>query len=55
MATARTAVNVWSTTFEKLQKVSKATEKPMTELLDEGVHLLIERYMPMAAHPRERL
>jgi hypothetical protein len=44
MATSRIAVNVWAETFDRLKKISEATDKPMTELLDEAVFLLEKRY-----------
>ncbi len=53
MATPRTAINVWGTTFEKLKDLSERTKKPMTELLDEAVDLLIAHYT-QASH-KERL
>jgi hypothetical protein len=48
MATARTPINIWSTTFEKLKELSDTTKKPMTQLIDEAIDLLSEQYAQAA-------
>ena len=44
MATSRTATTVWTTTYDKLKELSETTKKPMTQLIDEAVDLLVEHY-----------
>jgi hypothetical protein len=41
---ARKLIYLWSSTFEALKELSEDTGKPMTELVDESVALLRERY-----------
>ena len=44
MAKARVSTYVWQETFERLKAISERTKKPMTELLDEAIELLAQRY-----------
>ena len=44
---ARKLLYLWASTFERLKAISDATGKPMTELVDEAIDLLSERY-PLA-------
>jgi hypothetical protein len=41
---ARKLIYIWSSSFDALKELSEDTGKPMTELVDEAVALLRERY-----------
>lgn len=41
---ARKLIYIWSSSFDALKELSEDTGKPMTELVDEAVVLLRERY-----------
>jgi hypothetical protein len=44
MAKARVSTYIWQESFERLKAISDRTKKPMTELLDEAIELLAQRY-----------
>lgn len=44
MATSRTPIMIWTSTFAKLKGLSDTTDKPMVQLIDEAIDLLTERY-----------
>jgi Ribbon-helix-helix domain len=51
MDKARKPTYVWSSTFELLKALNQHTHKPMTELLDEAITLLAQKY---GVHQQER-
>jgi Ribbon-helix-helix domain len=44
MDKARKPTYIWLSTFEALKQLNQQTHRPMTELLDEAVMLLAQKY-----------
>ena len=52
---ARKLIYIWSSSFDALKELSEDTGKPMTELVDEAVVLLRERYPKLDRALKETL
>ena len=52
---SRKLIYIWASSFEQLKALSDETGRPMTELFDEAVSVLVARYHAPEPTLKERL